>query len=159
MCLHVWSGCRYTGSISKQHSRCLWHPRRVFILCHSLICSGFEPFRPEEQLLSAEDEILLLTNLVTPLVNRYMYQMIWSSSVLQLLSESRLHLQLSSVIFAIWLRKIETKKRQKEKEDRADEVEGEKGIWRNYDGCVSAFEPLWWKLSKICAATVDGILI
>ena len=31
------------------------------------------------------------------------YQLIWSSSVLELLSKSRLHLQLSSVRYAIWL--------------------------------------------------------
>ena len=63
MCLHVWSGCRYTGSLSKQHSRCLRHLGRVFILCRSLICSGSEPFRPEEQLLSTEGEIFLLTTI------------------------------------------------------------------------------------------------
>ena len=67
------------------------------------ICSRSEPFRPEEQILSAEGEIFLLTNLVTPLGNEYMYQLIWSSSVLQLLSKSRLLLQLSSVRSAIWL--------------------------------------------------------
>ena len=47
--------------------------RVVFILCRSLICSGSEPFRPEEQLLSAEGEIFLLTNLATPLGNIYIY--------------------------------------------------------------------------------------
>ena len=57
----VWSICRYTGSLLKQHSRCLRHPERAFIFC-----SGSEPFRPEEQLLSAEDEIFLFTNLETP---------------------------------------------------------------------------------------------
>ena len=65
MCLYVWSSCRYTSSLSKEHSRCIRHPGRVFILCHSLICSGSEPFRPEEQLLSAEGEIFLVTNMVT----------------------------------------------------------------------------------------------
>ena len=61
MCLHVWSSCRYIGLLSKQNSRFLRHPERVFILCRSLICSGSEPFIPEEQLLSAEGEIFLLT--------------------------------------------------------------------------------------------------
>ena len=61
MCLRVWSNCRYIGSLSKQHSKCLWHPGRVFILFHSLICSRSKPFRLEEQLLSAEGEIFLLT--------------------------------------------------------------------------------------------------
>ena len=103
MHLCVWSGCRYTSLLSNQHSRCLRLPGGVFILCRSLICSGFEPFRPEEQLLSAEGEIFLVTNLVTPLGNRYIYQLLWSSSILELLSESRLHLQFSLVRFAIWL--------------------------------------------------------
>ena len=31
--------------------------------------SGFEPFRPEEQLLFAEGAIFLITNLVTPVGN------------------------------------------------------------------------------------------
>ena len=35
----------------------------------SLICSGFEPFKPEEQLLSAKGAIFLTTDLVTPLGN------------------------------------------------------------------------------------------
>ena len=69
MCLCVWSVYRYTGSLSKWHSRCLRHPRKVFILCRSLICSGSEPFRPEEQLMSVEGEIFLVTNLATPLGN------------------------------------------------------------------------------------------
>ena len=67
MFLHVWSSCMYTGLILKQYSRCLRNPGRVFILCYSLICSRSEPFRPEEQLLSAECEIFLVTNMVTPL--------------------------------------------------------------------------------------------
>ena len=71
MCLHVWSVCRYTSSLLKQHSRCLWHPGNVFILCHSLICSGSEPFRPEE-LLSTEGEIFLVTNMAT-LLGIYTY--------------------------------------------------------------------------------------
>ena len=103
MCLHVWSICRYIGSLSKKHSMCLRYPGRVFILCCSLICSGSEPFRPEEQLLSAEGEIFLVTNLANPLGNWYIYQLIWYSLVLGLLSESKLHLQLSSVRSAIWL--------------------------------------------------------
>ena len=49
-----------------RNSRCLRHSRKVFILYRSLICSRSEPFRPEEQLLSAEGEIFLVTNLVTP---------------------------------------------------------------------------------------------
>ena len=61
MFFHVWSVCRYTCSLSKQHSRCLQHLGKVFILCRSLICSRFEPFRPEEQLLYAEGEIFLVT--------------------------------------------------------------------------------------------------
>ena len=69
MCLHVWYVCRYIGSLLKQHSRCLWNPGKVFILCHSLICSGSEPFRPEEQLLFAEGEIFLVPNLATLLGN------------------------------------------------------------------------------------------
>ena len=72
----------------------------------SFICSGSEPFRPEEQLLSTEGEIFLLTNMTTLLGNRYMYQLIWSSSVLQLLSESRLHLELSLVRSTIWLSEL-----------------------------------------------------
>ena len=65
MCLHVWSICRYTGSLSKNHFRCLRHLGKVSIICRSLICFGSEPFRLEEQLLSAEGEIFLLTNLAT----------------------------------------------------------------------------------------------
>ena len=54
--------CRYTNSSSKHYSRCLQYSGKVFILCHSLICSGrSEPFRPEEQLLSIEGAILLTT--------------------------------------------------------------------------------------------------
>ena len=34
---------------------------------YSLICFGFEPFRPDEQLLSTEGDIFLITNLATPL--------------------------------------------------------------------------------------------
>ena len=64
MCLRVWSDCRYIGSLSKQHSKCLQHPWRVFILYRSLICSGSKPFRPEEQLLSVEGEIFLLTGFI-----------------------------------------------------------------------------------------------
>ena len=71
MCLQVLSICRYIGSLSKQHSRCLWHSGKVFILCRSLICSRSEPFKPKEQLLSAKGDIFLLTYLVTPLGNRY----------------------------------------------------------------------------------------
>ena len=67
MCLDVWSVYRYTGSLSKQHSKCLQHPGKVFILCHSLICSRSEPFKQEEQLLFTEGEIFLVTNLATPL--------------------------------------------------------------------------------------------
>ena len=37
---------------------------------YSLICSGFEPFRPEEQLLSTEGALFLIINLVTPLGNK-----------------------------------------------------------------------------------------
>ena len=37
-------------------------------LSYSLICSGSEPFRLEEQLLSAEGALFLITNLETPLV-------------------------------------------------------------------------------------------
>ena len=69
MCLHVWYVCRYTGSQSKQYSRCLQYSGKVFILFRSLICSGSEPFRPEEQLMSAEGAIFLITNLATPLGN------------------------------------------------------------------------------------------
>ena len=65
MCLHVWSICRYTGSQSKQYSRCLRNSGKVFMLCQSLSCFGSEPFRPEEQLLSAEGAIFLITNMAT----------------------------------------------------------------------------------------------
>ena len=54
----------------KQHSRFLQHSGKVIILFRSLICSGSEPFIPEEHLLSAEGEIFLDTNLVTPLVDQ-----------------------------------------------------------------------------------------
>ena len=69
MCLHVWSVCRYMASKSKQYSRCLLYLGKVFILCRSLICSGSEPFRPEEQLLSTKGAIFLTTNMATPLGN------------------------------------------------------------------------------------------
>ena len=67
MCFNVWSICRYIGSLLKKHSRCLRYLGKVLILGHSLICSGSEPFRPEEQLMSAEGAIFLITNLATPL--------------------------------------------------------------------------------------------
>ena len=44
--------------------------RRSLLALLWLICSGSEPFRPEEQLLSTEGDIFLITNLVTPLGNR-----------------------------------------------------------------------------------------
>ena len=62
----------------------------------SLICSRSEPFRPEEQLLSVEGAIFLITNLVTPL-GKYSYNLIiniWSDIpqfLNHLLSESKLH--------------------------------------------------------------------
>ena len=61
MWLYVWHVWRYIGLWSKQYYRCLQHSWKVFILCHSLICFGSEPFRPKEQLLSTEDEIFLVT--------------------------------------------------------------------------------------------------
>ena len=54
--------CRHIGSSSKHYSRCLQHLGEVFILCRSLICSGSEPFRPDEQLLSTEGAIFLTTS-------------------------------------------------------------------------------------------------
>ena len=62
--------CRYIGLSSKHYFRCLQHSGKVFILCRSLICSTSEPFKPEEQILSAEGAIFLTTNLATPLGNK-----------------------------------------------------------------------------------------
>ena len=69
MCLHVWSIYRYSGSQLNQYSRCLQYLGKVFMFCSSLICSGSEPFRLEEQLMSTEGLIFLITNPVTPLGN------------------------------------------------------------------------------------------
>ena len=44
----------------KHYSKCLQYSWKVFILCRSLICFGFEPFRLEEQLLSVEGAIFLI---------------------------------------------------------------------------------------------------
>ena len=85
MCLHVWSIWRYIGSLSKQHSRCLWHPGRVFILCRSLIFSRSEPFRPEEQLLFTEGDIFLVTNLATLLGSM---SFSWSNLPLEILFQA-----------------------------------------------------------------------
>ena len=77
MFLFVWHVYRYTDSSSNHYSRCLQHLGKVFILCHSLICSGFEPFRLEEQLLSVEGAIFLTTNLETSLGNKENFS--WSN--------------------------------------------------------------------------------
>ena len=55
---------------------------------YSLICSGFEPFRPEEQLLSTEGHIFLITNLATPLGKDSSCYSLVSELIL---SESKLH--------------------------------------------------------------------
>ena len=103
MCLYVWYVCRYIGSQSKQYSRCLQHSGKVFILCCSLICSGFEPFRLEKQLLSIEGEIFLVTNMATPLGNEA--NLSWSDlpQSLNTFPNPCSSLYLSSFRFAIWL--------------------------------------------------------
>ena len=54
---------------TNHYSRCLQHSGKVFILCCSFICSGSEPFKPKEHLLSAEGAIFL-TNLANLLGNK-----------------------------------------------------------------------------------------
>ena len=89
-------------TIEASHSRYLRCPGRVFNLYPSFVLD-LNHSDQWNTLLSAEGEIFQLTNMATLLGNRYMYQLFWSSLVLQLLSESMLLLQLSSVISAIWL--------------------------------------------------------
>ena len=48
--------------IIKAYSKCLQHSGKVFILCRSLIFSRSKPFRPKEQLMSAEGAIFLITD-------------------------------------------------------------------------------------------------
>ena len=74
-------------TIKALHSRYLRRPGRVFILCRSSVLD-LNHSDKWNTLLSIEGEIFLLTNLATPLGNRYMYQLICSSSVLQLCSFS-----------------------------------------------------------------------
>ena len=89
-------------TIEASHSRYLRRPGRVFNLFLSFVLD-LNHSDQWNTLLSAEGEIFLLTSLETLLGIRYMYLLFWSSSVLQLLSESRLLLQLSSVRSTIWL--------------------------------------------------------
>ena len=68
-------------TIEASHSRYLRRPGRVFNLCPSFVLY-LNHSDQWNTLLSAEGEIFQLTNLVTLLGNRDMYQLFWSSSVL-----------------------------------------------------------------------------
>ena len=79
MCLIFFKVHRVT--IEASHSRYLRPPGRVFNLC----CSFVFDLNHSDQwntLLSIGGEIFQLTNLATPLGNRDMYELFWSSSVL-----------------------------------------------------------------------------
>ena len=68
-------------TIEALHSRYLRHLRRVFNLC-PLFVLDLNHSDQWNTLLSTGSEIFQLTNLATSMGNRYMYQLFWSSSVL-----------------------------------------------------------------------------
>ena len=67
MSLYVW----YVLQVYRYFARVIFQDfitfREGIQPSYSLICSGYEPFRPEEQLLSTEGAIFRITNMVTPL--------------------------------------------------------------------------------------------